>query len=466
MTLARWLAICVAAVMSVPIFHAQAEVKVVFETKDNDEANADFRFKAVHSPSSSATGTEAKFSIVDGEMDPNSGGLSTLHDGKVPDKEDQPGQAFFFRAGSDGGRILIDLGRITDIKRVATYSWHPGSRAPQVYHLFAAEGGEANFDQQPKRPKDPKECGWKELAAVDTRPKNGEPGGQCGVAIADSTAMLGRFRYLLFDMFRTENGDSFGNTFYGEIDIVGAAEPDPVSTASGSLPEQAGTEVIEVEDCRIRIDTSGTPDLRDWAHNKVGPMAKEWYPKLLKLLASDGFEAPQRVSIVFDNEMRGVAATGGARVRCAAKWFRENLEGEALGAVFHELVHVIQQYGRAPRLEGATRPPGWLVEGIADYVRWYKFEPDSHGADITARNISRARYNGSYRITANFLDWTSNTCAKELVPRLNAAIRQGKYNEAMWKEITGRDLQDLGEEWKRTCEAKVQNPNPENRNSN
>ena len=81
--------------------------------------------------------------------------------------------------------------------------------------------------------------------------------------------------------------------------------------------------------------------------------------------------------------MRGVAATRGTQVQCSADWFRRNLRGEAKGAVVHELVHVVQQYGRARTTNpDAVRPPGWLTEGIADYIRWYLYEPQSRGAEI------------------------------------------------------------------------------------
>ena len=126
---------------------------------------------------------------------------------------------------------------------------------------------------------------------------------------------------------------------------------------------------------------------------------REWYPKIVGLLPSEGFEAPKNVSIVFSQNMRGVAATGGTRIRCAASWFRQNLKGEAIGSVVHELVHVAQQYGRA-RSGTSSATPGWVVEGIADYIRWFKYEPQSQGARITKRNIARARYDASYRITA------------------------------------------------------------------
>jgi hypothetical protein len=180
-------------------------------------------------------------------------------------------------------------------------------------------------------------------------------------------------------------------------------------------------------------------------------MAKTWYPRLAEMLSSEGFEPPRRVTIVFDPDMRGVAETSGSRVRCAAGWFQGNLQGEALGAVFHELVHVVQQYGR----RNATRVPGWLVEGVADYIRWFLFEPDSRGAEITSANLRRARYDGNYRISANFLNWASGNYAKDLVPRLNAAIRGGDYRHDLWKEVTGKTVEELGTEWRAAMEKKV-----------
>jgi hypothetical protein len=59
------------------------------------------------------------------------------------------------------------------------------------------------------------------LAFVDTRPKSGDAGGQYAVSLTDTTGSLGRYRYLLFDVFETESEDAWGNTFYSEIDVVG-----------------------------------------------------------------------------------------------------------------------------------------------------------------------------------------------------------------------------------------------------
>ena len=180
---------------------------------------------------------------------------------------------------------------------------------------------------------------------------------------------------------------------------------------------------------------------------------QEWYPKLVKMLPSEGYEAPTKVSITFSASMNGVAATGGTRVRCAAAWFRQNLQGEAKGAVVHELAHVVQNYGMARRSNpNATRTPGWLVEGICDYIRWFLYEPQTRGAEITSRNIARAKYDGNYRISGNFLNWVTQTYSKDIVQRLNAAAREGKYSEELWKTATGHTVQELGDEWKASLE--------------
>jgi hypothetical protein len=173
------------------------------------------------------------------------------------------------------------------------------------------------------------------------------------------------------------------------------------------------------------------------------------------LLPSEGFEAPTKVGILFSKNMQGVAATSGTRIRCAARWMRQNLKGEARGAIFHELVHVVQQYGRAPRSPEATRVPGWLTEGLTDYLRFYLYEPQTRGAEITKRGLARARYDASYRVTANFLNWVCGKHGQDFVPKLNAAIREGKYNEETWKRLTGRTVQELGAEWKAELEKKL-----------
>lgn len=54
----------------------------------------------------------------------------------------------------------------------------------------------------------------------------------------------------------------------------------------------------------------------------------------------------------------------------------------------------------------------------------------AQGAEITARNLQRANYDGGYRITGNFLNWVTTKYDTNIVEKLNAAGRAGKYREA------------------------------------
>ena len=210
----------VIALLLILALPAPCQVKVTIDRNTGYEATPVFKFKHVPSPVKNDAASGAKVKLVVGQPDSNSAGLKALTDGILPTSENQPGANFFFADGSDGGRFLIDLGRVTEIAQVNTYSWHPDSRGPQVYNLFASNGSDPKFNLEPDAKTDPASCGWKLIATVDTRSSDGDDGGQYGVSIGDATAALGKFRYLLFDSVPTEVDDDWGNTFFSEINVI------------------------------------------------------------------------------------------------------------------------------------------------------------------------------------------------------------------------------------------------------
>ena len=308
--------------------------------------------------------------------------------------------------------------------------------------------------------------------------------------------------------------------------------------------------------------------MKQWAETKLAPALSEWFPKIIAELPVPGYTPPTRFSVRI-GPGNGVAATSGTRVTANAAWFRGQLNGEAVGALIHEEVHVIQLYrpggprggnagggssggarggsadaqltaletalgptnklNEAQRtkvkaaledqskkladlaaddsVQGADRTakrqairdetnnkikdivsaqqyagweqisqrggrgrgggggggigglPGWLVEAIPDYIRWFKFEPQSHGADDVwlerqaRRNLPASfnsiRYDAPYRPGANFLNWVAVTYDKNIVAKLNAAAREGKYGDDIWKQnCAGKTPAELGVEWK------------------
>jgi hypothetical protein len=181
---------------------------------------------------------------------------------------------------------------------------------------------------------------------------------------------------------------------------------------------------------KVTVDTTEVPDLADWG-KKAGKLVEKWHPIIADLLKSDGFTPPGEVKIVFKKDMKGVAYTQRATIVIAADWVRKNPDD--FGMVVHELTHVIQSYpgGRA----------GWLVEGIADYVRFFHFEPKTK-ISVDPR---RASYKDGYRTTAKFLAWIEKAHDKEIVRKLNEALRKGKYQDELFRTSTSKTLDEL---WK------------------
>lgn len=198
---------------------AHAQVRITIDQNDNKTANAEYKFQRVPSPARNDAAAKAILTLVDAEADGNSADIGVLTDGLLPDAEDQPRRNFFLNTGTGGGRLRMDLGSVMAIAQINSYSWHSNSRGPQVYRVWASDGADPNFNPAPKGTIDPAKCGWKSIAIVDTRTDE-EDGGQYGVSISDVSGSLGKFRYLLFDLYPVEVADNSGNTFYSEIDVV------------------------------------------------------------------------------------------------------------------------------------------------------------------------------------------------------------------------------------------------------
>jgi hypothetical protein len=433
---------------STPLLHAQVQV-----VTGHDEGDAGFWLGSVPPPAITDAAQKATFKVVDGQPGPTP--VSVLNDGQIPAGPDDPKSNFFFADQSEGGRFSVDLGSVITIKSVDTYSWHGGGRAPQIYRLWASDGKDPAFNAAPKKGTDPATVGWKLVTTVDTVPKSGAVGGQYGVEISDKIAgSIGNYQYLLFETARTSKGDPFANTFFSEIDVIDAKAP-PVERVK-TTAKISKTFVSSDKKYTFIIEASKAPELMEWAEKELVPVIKTWYPKTVALLPSKGYSAPTTVTFEFKDDMKGTPAYAvGNRISLNHQWFSSQLKGEARGSVVHEMTHVVQQYGH-----GSNHVPGWVTEGIPDYVRWFLYEPQSHGAEITKNNIASAKYDGNYRISANFLNWVQKTKDKDLILQLNTVGREGTYSEELWKKWTGKTVQELNDDWKAACQKAIDNPPP------
>jgi predicted alpha-1,2-mannosidase len=159
------------------------------------------------------------------------------------------------------------------------------------------------------------------------------------------------------------------------------------------------------------------------------------YPKLSTKYND---KVPKEIIFVIDKKYKGVAATEHGVIRFNPAWFEKNPED--LDVITHELMDVIQNYVD-------ENIPGWLTEGIADYVR-YSEGVNNEKAKWALPDIKpEHRYDNSYRITARFLVWLNTKYKNDLVKKLDVAAREGKYNEAIWKVLTGKSLDILWEDY-------------------
>ena len=193
------------------------------------------------------------------------------------------------------------------------------------------------------------------------------------------------------------------------------------------------TEKDDMPAINVNVDASQVPDLANWVKN-AADLIRQHDPAISKRLRVAGVTPPRTVNLVVDKDMKGVAGTSGTTIRLAAAWLRSHPDD--WGMVIHEYTHVVQSY---PKYD-----PPWLVEGIADYIRFFMFEPPEKRP---RPNFKRANYDDGYRTTAAFLAWIEKTHAPNIIERLNGALRKTTYEEALFETLTGQNIESLWKEF-------------------
>jgi len=216
----------------------------------------------------------------------------------------------------------------------------------------------------------------------------------------------------------------------------------PLSTGAARAQEtRAAATVIQVP--RFEADTSQVPELQPWGR-AAESLCQVWYPKVVAILQSNDTERPLPpvARIIFEKDMKGVAYASGGEIHIAAAWVKA--QPNDFGMVAHELTHLVQRYPRSRA--------GWLVEGIADYVRLQHFEPQLARPRI---DFTKAKHTDAYKTTASFLIFLEEKHGRDIVPKLHAALRAGKYSDDLFRELTSKDLATL---WTDFAEAASPKP--------
>ncbi len=176
------------------------------------------------------------------------------------------------------------------------------------------------------------------------------------------------------------------------------------------------------------------PDLQPWA-DKATQELISWYPKIANLLGNKSRVPLRPITVTIINHGDGVAWTEGDKITVNGDFIRKHPDD--VGLVVHEEAHVIQAYN-------SPNNPGWLVEGVADYVRWFFYEPKDKRPVVDPK---KAKYEQGYRVAASFIYWATNKYDKGLVKTFDLAMKQDKYSEDIWQKRTGHTLQELWSEY-------------------
>jgi hypothetical protein len=216
---------------------------------------------------------------------------------------------------------------------------------------------------------------------------------------------------------------------------------------------------------QVRVEVQGAKGKEFAEPSKV--LCEEWYPKINAALFGQDYPLPfKEVKLIFEPSISdGIwpwrtvvpAYTDGNTIHVNSHYVAQLHKEEPAdyrGMLIHELTHVNQHYGD-------IGDAGWLVEGIADYVRHKYFEKDieprlhlGRNGNLEGFELDRNKgkfategYLGGYTVTGAFLFWLEVRKDKDLVPVLNRALRESRYSAKLFQERCGAPLDALWREF-------------------
>lgn len=178
-----------------------------------------------------------------------------------------------------------------------------------------------------------------------------------------------------------------------------------------------------------------SPDFADSTKQKLINTFFEVYPKEVKAYNK---KALKKVVFTIEPGYNGVAAANNGRIFFSPAWFVKHPQD--IDVVTHECMHIVQSYG-------GGSGPGWITEGIADYVR-YKMGVNNEGSNWKLPDYStRQNFDNAYRITARFFVWIEKNYDKKFVKKLDKTMRERAYTAEFTKERTGKTFAELWAEY-------------------
>jgi hypothetical protein len=183
------------------------------------------------------------------------------------------------------------------------------------------------------------------------------------------------------------------------------------------------------------------PKLSEELKNNVVERFFAVYPEMLKHFNP---KAAKNITIIFsDEDTDHPAHAMNNEITIFTKFFTKPKRDKDIDVIVHEGFHLIQAY------PDSKNTPGWLVEGIADYVREiYGLSNAASGWALPKKlDDNGNKYKASYRTTARFLLWLDKNVKKGIVETLDKECRNTTYTDAVWKKETNKTIDELWNEY-------------------
>ena len=209
-----------------------------------------WKFKNIIAPSRSDAAEKSTVIITGNKPQASCLSAQGLHIGVLPHKNRLLRDFFCFTNDNAlGGIIAMDLGKVTPVAMVNSYSAHgpvggttwcnefDGSRGPQIYTLYGSAAENPDFENLTGNE-------WQKIADVDTRPDPDVQDwqGTYGVNIRRTDGrLLGNFRYMAWHVkstFKVDITPEWTDTWYCELDVH---TPESLRHAGDAI--MAGTEL-------------------------------------------------------------------------------------------------------------------------------------------------------------------------------------------------------------------------------
>ncbi|MFD2158282.1 basic secretory protein-like protein [Rubritalea tangerina] len=245
---------------------------------------------------------------------------------------------------------------------------------------------------------------------------------------------IGRFRQgkaqgkVTFDATKARiafYGDGWSWVVIREIKI----SSDPLTLISKEKTINYGDKKIPL---KITVDIDGAQSQQKVIDDLIERYFIEW-PMIAKLLDAPLPTTPKHLYLCFYSKMGHPAHVSGTTMVISTNHLKNHTK-DTYGVFTHELTHFVQNYrGKAPT---------WFSEGTADYIR-YMLHTESLWARRNLKHQNRKNPLGSYWSSTAFLIWLEKTYKKPITAKVSCACSDGKYNDAIWQQLTGKSLEEL-----------------------